>query len=117
SDNGAAAPRGRAPRGGRGGPPRWQATGAAVPVGSAAQAAPPADPLPLERLQVIVPALAAVDPLRLHLDPPAVIAAGRALIAGMVDCLPAARPGAAQSLPLVGSIAEGLGAGLGLLDP
>jgi citrate synthase len=45
--------------------------------------------LPLERLQVIVPALAAADPLRLHLDPPAVIAAGQAIIGGMVDCLPA----------------------------
>ena len=45
--------------------------------------------LPLERLQVIVPALAATGPLRLHLDPPAVIAAAAGLICGMVDCLPA----------------------------
>ena len=36
-----------------------------------------------------MPALAAADPLRLHLDPPAVIAAGQAIIGGMVDCLPA----------------------------
>jgi citrate synthase len=70
----------------------WQPTEAAVAAGSAAQAALPAGTLPLERLQVIVPALAAADPLRLHLDPPAVIAAGRCLIAGMVDCLPTARP-------------------------
>src|SRR5215510_11112004 len=34
-----------------GGPPLWQATEAAVAVGSAAQAALPADTLPLERLQ------------------------------------------------------------------
>src|SRR5258706_14359 len=54
-----------------GGPPFWQATEAAVAAGSAAQAALPAETLPLERLQVIVPALAATDPLRLHLDPPA----------------------------------------------
>ncbi len=67
----------------------WQATEAAVAAGSAAQAALPAGTLPLERLQVIVPALAAADPLRLHLDTPAVIAAGRCLIAGMADCLPA----------------------------
>jgi citrate synthase len=77
----------------------WAATQAAVAAGSAAQAALPAGTLPLERLQVIVPALAATDPLRLHLDPPAVIAAGRCLIAGMVDCLPevltAAAPGSA----------------------
>jgi citrate synthase len=66
----------------------WQATPAALAAGTAAQAALPAGTLPLERLQVIVPALAATDPLRLHLDRPAVIAAGRALIAGLADCLP-----------------------------
>jgi citrate synthase len=66
----------------------WQATPAALAAGTAAQAALPAGTLPLERLQVIVPALAATDPLRLHLDGPAVIAAGRALIAGLADCLP-----------------------------
>ncbi len=71
----------------------WQATPAALAVGRAAQAALPPRILPLERLQVIVPALAATDPLRLQLDQPAVIAAGRALIAGMVDCLPAPRTG------------------------
>jgi citrate synthase len=66
----------------------WQATPAALAAGTAAQAALPPGILPLERLQVIVPALAATDPLRLHLDRPAVIAAARALIAGMADCLP-----------------------------
>jgi citrate synthase len=71
----------------------WQATAEAVAAGTAAQAALPAGTLPLERLQVIVPALAAADPLRLQLDPPAVIAAARCLIAGMVDCLPEARLG------------------------
>ena len=76
---------------------RWQATAAAVAAGTAAQSALPAGTLPLERLQVIVPALAAVDPLRLHLDPPAVIDAGRSIIAGMVDCLPAA--GALPGVP------------------
>ena len=65
----------------------------------AAQAALPPGTLPLERLQVIVPALAAADPLRLHLDPPAVIAAGRAIIGGMVDCLPAAGPAATGRRP------------------
>jgi citrate synthase len=73
------------------GSPLWEATAPAVAAGSAAQAALPAGTLPLERLQVIVPALAAADPLRLHLDPPAVMAAGRCLIAGMVDCLPVAK--------------------------
>ncbi len=67
----------------------WQARPAALAAGRAAQAALPARTLPLERLQVIVPAMAATDPLRLQLDPAAVTAAGRSIIAGMVDCLPA----------------------------
>ena len=71
---------------------RWQAAPAAVAAGTAAQAALPAGTYPLERLQVIVPALAAADPLRLQFDPPAVAAAGRAIIAGLVDCLPPAGP-------------------------
>jgi citrate synthase len=66
----------------------WRATSAAVVVGRAAQAALPSGTLPLERFQVIVPAMAAADPLRLQLDQPAVLAAGRSIIAGMVDCLP-----------------------------
>jgi citrate synthase len=71
----------------------WQAAPAAVAAGTAAQAALPPGTFPLERLQVIVPALAAADPLRLQFDPPAVAAAGRAIIAGLVDCLPPASPG------------------------
>ena len=40
--------------------------------------------------------MAATDPLRLQLDPAAVIAAGRSIIAGLVDCLPpAGQPSAA----------------------
>jgi citrate synthase len=70
-------------------PMTWQATPAALAVARAAQAALPAGTLPLERLQVIVPAMAATDSLRLQLDRPAVLAAARNLIAGMVDCLPA----------------------------
>jgi citrate synthase len=75
----------------------WQATATAIAAGTAAQSALPVGTLPLERLQVIVPALAAADPLRLHLDPPAVMAAGRCLISGMVDCLPAASTAAGPS--------------------
>jgi citrate synthase len=66
----------------------WQARPAALAAGRAAQAALPAGTLPLERLQVIVPAMAATDPLRLQLDTAAVLAAGRSIIAGMVDCMP-----------------------------
>ena len=84
----------------------WQATPAAVAAGSGAQAALPEGTLPLERLRVIVPAMAATDPLRLHLDPPAVIAAGRNIIAGMIDCLP--DPGSASALSMPSArLAEG----------
>ena len=73
---------------------QWRSRPAALAAGRAAQAALPAGTLPLERLQVIVPAMAATDPLRLQFDPPAVVAAGRAIIAGMVDCLPPQGPDA-----------------------
>ncbi len=69
---------------------RWSATPAALAAGRAAQAALPPPTLPLERIQVIVPALAVTDPFRLHLDRPAVVAAGMSLIAGMTDALPLA---------------------------
>src|SRR5579872_7430176 len=85
----------------------WQATAEAVTVGTGAQAALPDGTLPLERLRVIVPAMAATDVLRLHLDPPAVVAAGRNIIAGMVDCLPAP-DGSATPAPSPGvRLAEG----------
>ena len=72
--------------------PAWRATAAAMAAGRTAQTGLPAGILPLERLQVIVPAMAATDPLRLQLDQSAVLAAGRSIIAGMVDCLPPAGP-------------------------
>jgi citrate synthase len=91
---------GELPAAGAGDPDgQWQATPAALAVGGAAQSALPAGTLPLERLQVIVPALAATDQLRLHLDRPAVITAGKALIAGMAGALPPAggKPGASNA--------------------
>ena len=66
----------------------WRAPAEAVAAGRAAQSGLPDDVLPLERLQVITPALAAADPLRLTLDPTTVVLIGQSLIAGMVDCLP-----------------------------
>jgi citrate synthase len=66
----------------------WQPSPAGLAAGRAAQAAVPDGTLPLERMQVIVPAMATTDSLRLHLDPSAVLAAARNLISGMVDCLP-----------------------------
>ncbi|HEY7143005.1 MAG TPA: citrate/2-methylcitrate synthase [Streptosporangiaceae bacterium] len=79
--------------GGGPGAERWRARDQAAAAGRAAQAGLPPGTLPLERLQVIVPALAATDQFRLHLDPPAVIAAACALIGGMVGCLPVPGPG------------------------
>src|SRR5712671_5762007 len=72
----------------------------------------PAGILPLERLQVIVPAMAATDPLRLQLDRSAVIAAGRNIIAGMVDCLPGDVTSAAAE-PVAGRLWSRLCAGNG----
>ena len=79
--------------------PGWQATAEALAAGRAAQAALPAGTLPLERLQVIVPALAATDQFRLHLDLPAVVAAGQSLVAGMTGALPDAGGGRAPTGP------------------
>jgi citrate synthase len=86
----------------------WHATGEAVAAGTAAQAALPPDTYPLERLQVIVPAVAATDRVRLHLDRPAVIAAARGLIAGMVDCLPPAGEAIAGDDSIAGRLAPKL---------
>ena len=86
-----------------------RSNGVSGPPG-AAQAALPAGTLPLERLQVIVPAMAATDPLRLQLDRPAVIAAGQNIIAGMVDCLPGDVTSAAAE-PVAGRLWSRLCAG------
>ncbi|HEY1698514.1 MAG TPA: citrate/2-methylcitrate synthase [Trebonia sp.] len=83
--------------------PHWQAPDAAREVGRSVQAVLPPGILPLERIQVIVPAMAVTDPLRLQLDRPAVLSAGRAVVAGAVDCLPiAGSPDA--GLPDTGSL-------------
>jgi len=98
--------------GGLGGP-AWRATPEAVLAGTAAQAGLPPGTLPLERLQVIVPAMAATDRFRLHLDAPAVMAAGRGIIAGMVECLPDPAPGPvpSQQQPGITGPPAGLGGG------
>jgi citrate synthase len=105
--------------------PAWHAGASALDAGRRAQAALPPTALPLERIRVIAVALAAGDELRLELHPAAVTAAGRALIAGLVDCLPrlapprrgraAARQGPA--FPGATSIAARLWAGLSTAGP
>jgi citrate synthase len=69
-----------------------------------AQRGLPADLVPLDRMPVIVTVLAGLDPLRFHLDAPAVVAAGRAIVAGLVEGLPV--PEGAS--PLDGSVARRL---------
>jgi len=103
---------GEFPSGRESGRQPWRARPAALAAGRAAQAALPAGTLPLERLQVIVPAMAATDPLRLQFDRPAVIAAGQNIIAGMVDCLPGDVTSAAAE-PVAGRLWSRLSAGHG----
>jgi citrate synthase len=101
---------------GPGGPAPWRAGEAALKAGRQAQAALPEAALPLERIRVIAAALAAGDELRLELHPAAVTAAGRSLIAGLVDCLPPAAP-VEPTGPGAGSIAARLWRGLSAADP
>ncbi|HEX6472940.1 MAG TPA: citrate synthase [Streptosporangiaceae bacterium] len=93
-------------------PEAWVADPAARAAGYAAQAGLPAGVLPLDRLQVIVAAMAAADPLRFHLDRPGVLALGRGLIAGMVDSLPPAGPHGEDAGSAAPGIAERLWAKL-----
>lgn len=67
----------------------WTAPAEAVALARAAQAGLPADVLPIERLQVAVPILAVLDPLRHHRDPVTVATIGRSLVAALAECLPA----------------------------
>src|SRR5215813_9660417 len=98
------------------GDPRAQVAAASV------QAALPVAALPLDRLRVAVPALAALDPLRYDTGEAAVVVTGRRLIAAMVDGLP--RGGdTVQPLrirprqPFTGSIAARLWSGLAEARP
>ncbi|GIF65675.1 citrate synthase [Asanoa ishikariensis] len=79
------------------GPRVWRAGEAALRAGRAAGAALPGKVLLLDRIQAVVPALAVTDPLRGNLDPGAVVDIGRALVAGIVDCLPAPSAGAGSA--------------------
>ena len=86
----------------------WRAGESGLAVGRAAGAALPGNVLPLDRIQAIVPALAATDPLRGNLDPAAVVDVGRALVAGIVDCLP--ERGTATGTSIAARLAARLGA-------
>ena len=69
----------------------WRSLDHAVRTAARAQATLPSNALPLDRLQLIVPALAVTDPLRFTVEPAAVNATARTLIAGMVDALGSTR--------------------------
>ncbi|GAA0707955.1 helix-turn-helix domain-containing protein [Dactylosporangium roseum] len=83
---------------------RWAAAPEAVAAARAAQAGLPASVLPLERLQVIVAALAAADPVRLTLDPAAVALIGQSIVAGLVDALPGSVPRPVAGGPVAGRL-------------
>ncbi|MER6810354.1 citrate/2-methylcitrate synthase [Spirillospora sp. NPDC000708] len=88
----------------------WRARDEGVAAAVAAQSGLPEELLPMDRLQVIVAALAATDPLRHHLDTEGVTATARSLITGLVDALPpAGRAHGSGSPPLGG---EGVAARL-----
>lgn len=69
----------------------WQSLPAAVSAAEAVQRELPAATLPLDRLMMVVTALAVSDPMRHTVESESVVATGRALISGMVDALPAQR--------------------------
>jgi citrate synthase len=75
----------------------WRSLHQAVRTAARAAATLPSTALPLDRLQLIVPALAATDPLRFTVEPTAVMATARTLIAGMVDALGSTRRSAAAA--------------------
>jgi len=82
----------------------WRAGAATLEAARRAQAALPEGALPLERIRVVAAALAAGDDLRLELRPEAVTAAGRALIAGLVDCLPRLGPAPSPDASIAGRL-------------
>jgi citrate synthase len=96
----------------------WRVAPEAATAVRDAQRGLPGDLLPLDRMPVIVTVLAGLDPLRFHLDRPAVVAAGQAIVAGLVEGLPVPEGGSR----LDGSVAERLWSRLtarppdGLLD-
>ena len=75
-------------------PPRtvWRADPAAIIAGVGAQASLPPGVRLLDRLRVIADAAAPTDSLRYALHPEAVMVTARALLATLVDCLPALSP-------------------------
>ena len=78
----------------------WRCLELAVRTAARAHATLPSNALPLDRLQLIVPALAVTDPLRFTVEPAAVTATARTLIAGMVDALGSTRKATDEPIAL-----------------
>jgi citrate synthase len=76
----------------------WEAPAVALRVGRAAQAALPPDARSIDRMRVAAAAIATTDPLRDDRRPAAVRAAGRSLVAALVDTLPERSPPADRSI-------------------
>jgi citrate synthase len=97
-------------------PQPWLAEARARQAASQVEASLPPATLPLDRLRVAVPVLAALDPMRYDTGEPAVVVTGRRLVAAMVDALPRRGDGPGQllvrRLPFSESIAARLWAGL-----
>ncbi|MEV5573344.1 citrate/2-methylcitrate synthase [Spirillospora sp. NPDC052269] len=86
----------------------WRASEEGLRAARAAQSGLPSGLLPLDRLQVIITALAVTDPLRVHIDPEGVLVTARSLIAGMVDALPPAAHAGGEGDGRQGAIARRL---------
>lgn len=71
--------------------PGWQPLASAATAAREVQQALPATTLPLDRVMLAVTVLAVSDPMRHTVEPAAVVATGRALIAGIVAALPQQR--------------------------
>jgi citrate synthase len=95
----------------------WSADVGVLEAAVRVQAALPEATLPLDRLRVAMPVLAALDPLRHDTGETAVVVTGRRLIAAMVDGLPRCADvppplRVRRAGPFTGSIAARLWAGL-----
>jgi citrate synthase len=79
-------------------PAPWQASPAALRVGRRAQAALPSTAHTIDRVRVIVAAVASTNPVRDDRRPAVVVEVARSLIAAAVDCLPELSPPASDAL-------------------
>ena len=80
-------------------PPPWRCSEHALEVATACTTHLPDSATLVDRMRVAIAAVATTDPLRHDRRPEAVVMAGRALVAALVDCLPRLGSGAKSSIP------------------